>query len=127
VRRRHRRVARAACASISRVERRLAIHADDADARVQAGVTRKQLNAALRGSGLQFPIDPGGRTRRSVGHGLDACSGTNAVRTARCATTSCRCRCAGDGEVIETGGRARSRCRYDLTRLFVGAKARWSS
>ena len=44
---------------LSGMNRVVEIHAEDGDAVVEAGVTRKQLNDALKGSGLFFPIDPG--------------------------------------------------------------------
>src|SRR5258706_13594945 len=44
---------------LSRMNHVLAIHEEDLDAVVQAGVTRKQLNEHIKHTGLFFPIDPG--------------------------------------------------------------------
>ena len=109
--------------SLENMNKVLNIYPADFDCRVQAFVTRKQLNEELKDKGLFFPIDPGADA--SLGGMVStSASGTMAVKygTMKTVVTGLTV-ILPNGEIIKTGTRTiKSSAGYNLTNLFIGSE-----
>lgn len=109
--------------SLEKFDKILSVNVDDFDCRVQANVTREQLNEYLKDKGVFFPIDPGANA--ALG-GMASCSasGTMAVKygTMRTVVMGLTVILA-NGDIVKTGTRAKkTSAGYNLTNLFVGSE-----
>ena len=109
--------------SLEKMNKILSLNVEDFDCRVQANVTREQLNEYLREDGIFFPIDPGANAAIG-GMAATSASGTMAVKygTMKTVITGLTVVLAS-GEIVNTGGRTKkTSAGYNLTNLFIGSE-----
>ena len=109
--------------SLERMNKILQVNHEDFDCRVEACVTRKQLNEHLKDKGLFFPIDPGADA--SIG-GMTStsASGTMAVKYGTMKTMVIGLTVVlPNGDIIKTGTRTKkTSAGYNLTGLLIGSE-----
>lgn len=109
--------------SFERMNKIVAVHADDFQVTVQSGIGHKDLNAQLARYGLFFPPDPGANA--TVGGMLaNNAAGIRTVKYGASKDNVLRMQVAlADGRLIEVGSRSvKQSSGYDLLHLFVGSE-----
>ena len=109
--------------SLEKMNKILNVNAEDFDCRVQACVTKEQLNEHLREDGVFFPIDPGANAAIG-GMASTSASGTMAVKYGTMKTViSGLTVVLPNGDIIKTGSRTKkTSAGYNLTNLFIGSE-----
>ena len=109
--------------SLEKMNKILSVNVEDFDCRVQACVTREQLNDYLREDGVFFPIDPGANAALG-GMAATSASGTMAVKYGTMKTViSGLTVVLANGDIINTGTRTKkTSAGYNLTNLFIGSE-----
>ena len=109
--------------SLEKMNKILSVNVEDFDCRVQACVTKEQLNDYLREDGVFFPIDPGANAAIG-GMASTSASGTMAVKYGTMKTViSGLTVVLPNGDIIKTGGRTKkTSAGYNLTNLFIGSE-----
>ena len=109
--------------SLEKMNKILSLNVEDFDCRVQANVTREQLNEHLREDGIFFPIDPGANAAIG-GMAATSASGTMAVKYGTMKTVITGLTVVlPSGEIVNTGGRTKkTSAGYNLTNLFIGSE-----
>ncbi len=109
--------------SLEKMNKILSVNAEDFDCRVQACVTKEQLNEYLREDGVFFPIDPGANAAIG-GMASTSASGTMAVKYGTMKTViSGLTVVLPNGDIINTGSRTKkTSAGYNLTNLFIGSE-----
>ncbi len=109
--------------SMEKMNKVLSVNAEDFDCRVQACVTKEQLNEYLREDGVFFPIDPGANAAIG-GMASTSASGTMAVKYGTMKTAiSGLTVVLPNGDIIKTGSRTKkTSAGYNLTNLFIGSE-----
>ena len=109
--------------SLEKMNKIIEVNSEDFDCRVEAYVTRKQLDEHLKDQGVFFPIDPGAEATLA-GMAATSASGTMAVRYGTMKTMVLGLTVVlPNGNIIKTGGRTKkTSAGYNLTSLFVGSE-----
>ena len=109
--------------SLEKMNKILSVNALDFDCRVQACVTKEQLNEYLREDGVFFPIDPGANAAIG-GMASTSASGTMAVKYGTMKTVITGLTVVlPNGDIINTGSRTKkTSAGYNLTNLFIGSE-----